>query len=444
YKVGHLNVATIFAVPLALGLLLRARDRSVRWWVVAAVVTAVAVAVSPLWWGIVLLFLLAVIGLGVLLQRSWQRVLAVVVVGSGVVVGVGFQFLLFRAARVPGASFGRSLWAANTFGGKFSDLLVSSPLFDKLLSTSAWERITKGTSVELKPVGIVCAAAFIVLVMVLIKATPAFIRLGSADSDTAPRVDTTLLAVMSVVVLLFFAVGSLGNLQAGVGAVFGVASPARTFSRMSIILAMLGLAWCLLYFNRWRESTRLSTRNSRIVTAVVGVVVVAISIADLSAVPRAPTAAPQAMAEYPAIEFLRANTTACPVAQLPQDGAPIPRRIGPKGSTTKARQEYNEQFYYRGYYPYLLATDYFWSIGSYYSGAKTALNAVGTTLTPAAADKLASAGFCAILYDKKLAARPGAKALEGSAIAGMPAPDFVSPRYDVFLLAKRPADATVR
>ncbi|MEI6623143.1 MAG: hypothetical protein WCP28_14675 [Actinomycetes bacterium] len=444
YKIGHLNVATIFAVPLVLGLLLRARDRSVRWWVLAAVATAVAVAISPVWWGIVLLLVLATVGVGVLLQRSWQRVLAVAVTGAGVAVGVGVQVLLFRSARVPGASFGRGLWGANTFGGKFADLLLSSPLLDRLLSPSAWGRIARGASVELKPIGIVCALAFVALVLLLIKVTPAFVRLDNSDRDGSPRVDTTFLTVMSVVVVLFFVVGGLGNAQASVGALLGIASPARTFSRMSIIIAMLGLAWFLLYFNRWRERTRLSGRSGQVVTAVVVAAVIVVSIADLSAVPRPPTAASSAMAESGAIEFLRANTTPCPVAQLPQDGAPIPRPIGGKGPTTEARAEFNEQFYYRGYYPYLLATDYFWSIGSYHEGATTALNAIGTTLTQAGSEKLREAGFCAILYDKTLAARPGAKDLEGVLVAGMPTPDFVSPRYDVYLLENRPADATAR
>lgn len=428
-RIGHLNVATIFVIPLALGLLLRAQGRSRAWLTVSAVVVFVGVAISPLWWGIVLVLMLVTIGVGVLLQRSWQRVIAVLAVGFATCLGLGIQVLLFRAARVPGLEFGRGEWASTRWGGQLTDILVSSPLFNELYPKSLLKSLRMGASNEFAPIGLVCAAFFVILLLLLIKSMPQSVRFGSSTG----RVRTTLLIVISTVTLLFFFTGALGNAQSAAAVMLGTTSPARVFSRMSILAALLGMAWFLLYFTRWRTTTSLSRNAVLGVSTGVAAIAISMTMVDVYSLPRPLQTAQEKMDEYAAVSYLQDNTQPCPVAQLPQDGAPIPR-IDANDQPGLSAAEFNEKFSYRGLVPYLMADQYFWSIGSYNPSSKTPLTALGSTLTPTGVQQLKAAGFCAILFDKELAATNAAKHLEGSQLAGMPPPNFSSPRFDVYLV----------
>jgi len=428
-KVGHLNVATIFVIPLALGILLRAEERTRIWLVAAAGAVFVGVAVSPLWWGLVLILLLSAIGVGVLLQRSWDRVIAVIALGVASSLGVGIQILLVTQATGSGEAVQRGPWASSRWSGQLTDLLVSSPVINDLYPKGLLKTLQEGASSEFKPLGLVGAAFFVVVLLLLLKSMPQFIREGSA----AGTVKTTLLIVISTVTLLFFFTGGLGNAQSAVAALLGTSSPARVFSRIAILVAMLGMAWFLLYFTRWRSRTNASRPAVLGISAAVGVCAIAITGVDLQAVPAPAHTAASNFAEYEAVNFLRTNMQPCPVAQLPQDGTPTPRAV-PRDQKEYPKAEFDSLFYYRGYVPFLIAQDYQWSFGSFYKGSKTALTAVGPSLTPAAVPSLKEAGFCAVLYDKALAESRAANKLEGIKVEGMPAPDFSSERFDVYLL----------
>jgi hypothetical protein len=428
-KVGHINVATIFVIPLALGILLRAEERRRVWLIAGAGVVFVGVAVSPLWWGLVLILLLSAIGVGVLLQRSWDRVIAVIGLGVASSLGVGIQLLLVTQATVPGQAIGRGPWASSRWGGQLTDLLVSSPVINELYPKGLLKTLQQGASNEFKPLGLVGAAFFVVVLLLLLKSMPQFIRDGSATGT----VKTTLLIVISTVTLLFFFTGGLGNAQSAVAALLGTTSPARVFSRIAILVAMLGMAWFLLYFTRWRSKTSASRPAVLGISAAVGVCAIAFTCVDLQAVPTPAHAAASTFAEFEAVNFLRSNTQPCPVAQLPQDGTPTPRAVS-RDQKEYARAEFDSLFYYRGYVPFLLAQDYQWSFGSFYKGSKTALTAVGPTLTAASVPSLKEAGFCAVLYDKALAESRASDKLEGAKVEGMPTPDFSSERFDVYLL----------
>lgn len=417
---GHVNVAFFYLVPLALGVLVRGRDRDARWWIRAAIGLAVLAALAPLWWAIVVPLLLAPIALGTLLRRRYRELIAVAVVGVSVAIGLGFQLLLFFQARIPGAQTGRNIWDSNSWGGRLADLLIASPLLNHMYPQETYDRLRDGASLESGPLGVVLALSFVAALLMVIKGMPWWIRLR----DRGP-VDLGALSLITIVSILFFITGGLGNAQAALAVLVGGSSPARTWSRMSVLVALCGMAWLLAYLIRWVSDPSGPGWAKRTVPALVGVAAAGMMILDLASTPRPPMVAPEELPEYAPVQFLEQETEPCPVAQLPQDGAPEVRIGKPK-----------EQFYYRGYYYFLLAPNYFWSLGSWIPGRPGGLNAIGPTLTPAGIDLLRADGFCAIVYDKDLArvSENRHEGLEGTKREGLPAPDLAAGRYDVYLL----------
>ena len=437
-KVGHINIALFFMVPLILGILVRGVKRERRWRIWAVGVIFIATAISPLWWVTVMLLFIPVIGVAALLQRKLRLLGWIVSVFTGIAAGTGVQLLLYHHVAIPGANLDRSVWSANLYGGRLTDTVLASPLINQIYPPGFFNLLRSGGSVEFKPVGLVCLAMMVILILLLIKLLPRYIAnpaTGSGATDgKAKRIDTNLLAIMSIVSILFYLSGGLGNAQATAAVMLGGQSPARAFSRFTIIMAMFGMAWLLLYLSR-DFGTRIATRRPARITYIAAAIAVAVvATVDLSALPHAAVAAENTLSEYPAIDFLRAHTKPCPVAQLPQEGAPVPRAI-PTAINDREQAQIDEQLYYRGYYAYLIAPDYYWSIGSYVPAKPTAINQLGKTFDAAGLASLQKAGFCAVMYDKVLAASPRGGALEGAKrAADLPAAGFTSERYDMYLL----------
>ena len=164
----------------------------------------------------------------------------------------------------------------------------------------------------------------------------------------------------------------------------------------------------------------------------VGVVGVTLAVAwfDARAIPPATAVPQEAFVERSAVKFLRDATSPCPVAQLPEDGFPNPRVLPNAEAVTI------DALYYRGFVPYLIAPEYFWSYTSWHPGAVNGLQSIPTELTDAAMEDLAAKGFCGVLYDRILAEAATAMSLDvaGRVLASERQPDYSNDRYDVFLL----------
>lgn len=432
-KIGHLNIAVFYIVPLVLAIVIRGVNHSRRWRITAIAVVFVATAIASLWWVIVLLLLLPVVMIALVLQRNWRTLGWTFTVAIGLGFGAMVQYLLYRSARIPDADLDRSLWAANVYGGKFTDLILASPLFNTFLTNDQYDVLREGASVEYKPLGIICALMVVALVLLAIKLMPRYVKQPQPGTEPArPKpVDTTMLASLSIISILFFLTGGFGTVQAAAAILLGGQSPARGFSRFAIILAILGMAWVLLYLVR---DLNLRAKSNLALQAVAAIAILGIAAFDLSALPGPAKIPIQSLPEYPPIQYLQANTSPCPVAQLPQEGAPIPRAIE-ETKTDRARARLERDIYYRGYYAYLTAPEYFWSIGSYIPDRPSAITDLGTTFAAAGMESLKQAGFCAVLYDKRLAEVEKAAKLEGvTRAADLPAPGFSSERYDLYLL----------
>lgn len=433
-KIGHLNIAVFYLVPLVLAVLIRGINRDRRWRLWAGIGVFIATAIASLWWVTVMLLLVPVLMIAIALQRNWRALRWSFVVALALAAGASVQMILFHSAQIPGAALGRSTWGANAFSGKLTDLVLASPLLNSFMPTKKFDLLRTGASVEYKPLGIVCAFLVVALLLLTIKVLPRYVD-RSVQSQVS-RTDTTLLASLSVIAILFYLTGGLGNAQAALAVLAGSGSPARGFSRFAIIMAIVGLVWVLLYLCRYVSQRLMNRRALLTFQAVLSILILAFALLDLNSLGAPATLPKQSLPEYESVEYLRSKTEPCPVAQLPQEGAPIPLAI--MATTTDAqRAEVEREIYYRGYYPYLIAPDYFWSIGSYVrSQAETnAITRLGTTLTGAGLASLKQAGFCAVLYDEKLAEVPKAEKLAGVKRAeDLPAPALRSNRYDLYLL----------
>jgi hypothetical protein len=98
---------------------------------------------------------------------------------------------------------------------------------------------------------------------------------------------------------------------------------------------------------------------------------------------------------------------------------------------------YVQGLYYRPFIPYVMAPEFYWSYGSWNPSAKNRMQDLNRTLDDADLEYLKSGGFCAVLYDTRLAdvAKTGGKKLEGRDLRVTIPPSYSNERYQVFLLS---------
>lgn len=406
-RLAHANLLTFFVIPVAFGAVLRlARaSRSARVLPTAAGVFLVA-AVVGMWWVLVALAIMLVAAVPFLVRREWLTVRAFMWVVGALVLGLVVQAVLTVVAAVPGAS-GRLPWESNTFGGHLVDVLVSSPAVN---ATGLTGPLLQGASTELAFVGLVLAVAAAVTVFVVVAMIG---RSGSA----------AILSALSLVTLLFFIAGGLGNAQAGLAVLVADGSPARAWARLLLVLGVLGLAWILLASQRraaWLDVPvgRGRVTRSSLVGSLALVLVITAYVADAAPVARP---ASLTMAARPDLGFIRDRLDPCPVLQLPANGIRTPDKLPQDAGA--------------GFVPYLMLPDYIWSYG--YTERPTQVWAAGLPPRIGAGEipAIRSKGFCAILLDRKLAERliQQGRILPGLDLQGL-SPAYSDDRYSVFVL----------
>ena len=153
-------------------------------------------------------------------------------------------------------------WQSDVFGGRFLDLVLSSPFLNERFNLI--EKLQEGISPEAKTsfIGLVLGLSVIILFIYIL-------------NDQNYKLDIPRdFKKLSLIILLFFTVGGLGNLQAGFFVLFDQVSPARVWFRLGVVLGILGL---FILF-KFLESMNLS--NPKIV--FVSIVMVVLYILDLN------------------------------------------------------------------------------------------------------------------------------------------------------------------
>jgi hypothetical protein len=240
-----------------------------------------------------------------------------------------------------------------------------------------------------------------------------------------------VLAGTTVVAVLFWLGGGLGNLQAGIAVAVGTVSPARAWYRMAVVLAVLGGAWMVWMFRhvRWLTTPRWPfvvlagplLASSVLLIGGVGDLISRDSRFGF-------TAADADQPASPGISFLSDSLDPCPVAQFPNEAVPASRI---------QRSSIVDPRVYRGWVPYIIEPDFFWTAGVYDSNDPTnGLGALPVALDNAAFARLEADGYCAVLFDKTMSARAieTSTVIEGRELGSVPPPDFDDDRYAIFIL----------
>jgi hypothetical protein len=414
-RVGHMPVAWFYFPLLVIGVIFRLNRKQLRK-IGAFLILAIGGIFSPLWWTLATLLVALVVFLTTLFKKknfmfdvgNWSTILA------GTVASITPTFLLMVIGRNYNGEGSRFPWQSDVFGGRFLDVALSSPFLNNKYFLI--EKLAEGTSPEARTsfMGFVLGASIAILIVYLINE-------ASYNLDVPSD-----FRKLSLVVLLFFIVGGLGNLQAGAFVLIDQVSPARVWFRLGIILGILGFFVLLKFMD--------SSQLSKSVKVFASIIVIAISLLDLKFTEQKQFIKKSDLIQFSPTQFLNANTDSCPVLQVPIDTYPLMQDF---------LSNNGDKFLYPQMIPYTLGSRNKWSL------VATPNNAYWKNYTELPIEinlenvkELENKGFCAILFDKdfslwQIERKAGLNFTQGSwpgLQVNLPKVDFENERYQVYLL----------
>ena len=415
----QLNLSSFFVVPLSFGILCRFesfnRKQRLKW----VSVLAIAAIISPLWWVVVLVLMLPFVLLSHILRRHWSMSIEALLIWCCVLIGLFTQIVIFVIASRggPGADLNRQPWQSNVIHGFFSGLFVGSTFIGKI-APSFVRRIGEGSGWDLNYGIPINFTAFVSLLSLLVL-PPIRTRSGINLGHLRPL---TLIAV------LYWLGGGLGNLQAALAVTFGTVSPARAWSRMVLILAILGSGWILAGLKHYTETSQKFGRpRTRTFVAVLLFLLIVGGLGDLKYDPRLTYSRPSTQqTTTPAVDFIVKKRQPCRVAQFPNEAFPNIRI---------ATGVYDPRTY-RGLIPYILEPTFTWTSGSYDPKNLKGIANYPQIIKDDDFRELEKQGYCAVLFDKELSqsAIDQNITIEGREISATRIVDYEDPMYQVFLL----------
>lgn len=411
-KLVHPNVDLYFLVPLTFGAVIRMATSKSMWNVALLFFAAL---LSPLWWSVVAIFLLIFSLPATLFSHKSKSIRIILLPALVVSLGTAPQLALSYLHGTPGSASTRGAWDSNIYGGHLTDLIASA--WGVLKPLHLWEKFSPGTSIEGNVVGTLGGILGLLSMFMLISAFP-------IKSDSK---EIKFLATFTTVTVALFLLGGLGNLQAALFVLFGQESPARVWSRLIIILVVLGAAWLQLIFLQTQLTFHNQGRGKyfQILSALLVVCIIGLTLLDYRKVEGIQEPVPLSnLPESSAISYISEHLKPCPIAQLPLDSTPSPLIVDWKQT---------EKFYYRSYIPYLLLPDFYWTYGDITGNSHLQLADLGTEIS---SDQVRELGYCAVLFDKEAASLSKEQSIDtsGIVISSTESPSFSSPRYDVYLL----------
>ena len=415
-RIGHMPVAWHFFPILFLGLVLRlSRNQISRAGVFT--ITLIGGIFSPLWWTVVVLFLALIIFLiyAFSWKRSWQKLQNWLVILLGIFGSFAPIVVLIYLSRQYAGIGSRTPWQSDVFGGHFSDIVVSSPLFNTKFNLR--EKLFDGISPEarLSSIGIIFGLSIIIFIIYLL-------RSYEFDNISIPKEIKTL----GFIILLFFITGGLGNLQSAIFVILGQTSPARAWFRLIILLGILGFYLILKLIEKF------DLNNSKLI--IIMLTILTISSLDLKYAERINLVPKSSLVEFGPTKFLDSRTSDCPVLQVPIDTYPLMQDfLGDNGS----------KFGYPQMIPYTLSSNNQWSLVATpgnkfwekYKSLPTDIDLNNIAL-------IKERGYCAIWFDKDFSTwqinrKAGLDFTQGlwpGLRVNLPKIDFENERYQLYLL----------
>ena len=415
-RIGHMPVAWHFFPVLFLGLVLRlSRNQISRMSIF--VITLVGGIFSPLWWTVVVLFLAIVMFLIYTLswKKSWQKIQNWIVLLLGIFSSFAPIMILIYTNRHYLGIGSRTPWQSDVFGGHFSDILVSSPLFNSIFNLR--EKLFDGISPEarLSSIGIILGLSVIFFIIYLL-------RSYENENKSIPKEVKTLGSIL----LLFFVTGGLGNLQSAFFVLLEQTSPARVWFRLIILLGIVGFYLILKFIEK------LNFKDTKLFALSLTIII--ISLLDLKYSERINFIPKSSLVEFGPTEFLDSRTIGCPVLQLPIDTYPLMQDfLGENGS----------KFGYPQMIPYTLSSNNQWSLvatpgNKFWEKYKS----IPTDIDLNNIDLIKERGYCAIWFDKEFSTwqinrKAGLDFTQGlwpGLRVNLPEIDFENERYQIYLL----------
>lgn len=415
-RTGHMPVAWLYFPLVVIGIVFRLNRKQISL-KRAILFIAIIGILSPLWWSFVILIISLFLSMNYLLLVRKNRVnfLNWLSISFGIIISIIPTFVLMYLSRSYSGQGARYPWQSDVFGGRFTDILLSSPYLNNQFSLV--EKFTEGASPEGKNsyVGLVLFVSILFLIYYVFNNS-------IVENINLPNGFFQL----SLVVFLLFLVGGLGNLQAALFVFFGQVSPGRAWFRLIILLGILGLYLLLKLI----ESKNLSFKILTLVFALMFLV----TVLDLSNVKRMKFEPETTLLESAPTRFLDSKTKDCPVLQIPIDTYPL-------------IQDFNSQngskFAYPQMIPYLLSSNNKWSLvatpgNKYWEDYKN----LPIEVKLENIKDIRNRGYCAIWFDKDfsnwqiersagldftIGFWPGLK-------IDLPKADFENERYQVYLL----------
>ena len=336
-----------------------------------------------------------------------------------VLIGLLFHaFLYIYNSSLMGAR-DRFPWQSDIFSGKFTDALTGSPFLNTFVP--GLTNLLPGTSTEAwsNMLGIPLMFSFFLAIYFIL----------SSSLNKNPDILTISLKQFTIVSIFFFVIGGLSNLQAAFFVLFGSATPMRTWSRLSILIAILGLVLCLVIFkNKLRQIHLL----------FISIFVSFFAIIDLLILPplldNENTWIEQE--SYNSINFIASKLEPCPVLQLPVDSYLLPQ--GWLDNATR--------YYWTNLIPYVILPEFKWSAATYTDSAgwKKFVEPISGEIGSQDFE-LFSKTYCAVYFDKNFSQYQIDREASLNGIAGFwpglrikadLTPDFDDSRYSVYLLKR--------
>jgi hypothetical protein len=417
-RLGHMPILWLFFVPLVLGIYFRL-ERDQIGFKKAFLIVAFFGFWSPLFWLLIIIFLslsLSVIYL-ILYKFYFKQLKIWTIILSGSAVSFVLNYFLIFLNREYKGETSRFPWQSNTFGGKFADILVSSPFVNS--KTNLIEKLSEGLSPEGKNsfVGLIIGLGLLLTLIFAIANLP-------SKKLNLPIGFSGIL----VILWLFFATGGLGNLQAALLVLLDQTTPLRAWFRMIIVIGILGLYLMLKIL----EIAPLKNQLKYLISMFI----LLISIIDGQHISYIQYTEKSKVIEYSAVNFLDENTKNCGVLQVPVDTFPLIQDFTFSNG---------DKFGYNQTIPYLLSNNNKWSLygipgNKFWQNYKE----IPTEITIEAANFYSNQGFCAILFDKdfsqwQIDRQAGLDFTEGrwpGLRINLGSPDFDNGRYQIYLLNK--------
>jgi hypothetical protein len=332
------------------------------------------ILLSPLFWISVTIFLIFIIT-GIYLVLSfidkhhkrelaiWGKLLLGFLLGF-----IPYLSLIFYHRKL-NESLDRGTWHSDIFAGKFIDFILGSPFLNEVIPSLG--NLEPGASTEAiyLRLGLTLSIAALITIAFAIAVNP--------KSNYLIRIRT-----FAVAAILLFLIGGLGNLQAGLFAFFELSSPMRSWGRVSIVIALIGLVLIVEALKNLKQIALYIALSLILVSSILDFISIEKANFDDNS---------QIQEQFESVAYLKENLSPCPVLQLPVDTYLLPQ----------GHLDLAVRYYWSGKIPYILAPDFNWTASTYIdSKGWKYLTKIPTTVDKDSFEKISLDGYCAIYFDK--------------------------------------------